>query len=120
MLTSYDAIKQIIVDNWEYLKDIRYPEDDLVEFADSEVPVYTHEIIQEWQDLPRDFQDEGWRIFSPDMTDLTITDLMRYDLYHYYQTQFDLAYRDVEDEMDDTEPDVSIYDFDEGLREEER
>lgn len=103
MLTPDYEIKRIIEDNWDYLKDIRYPEDDLVEYAYSEVPIYTSEIIQEWQDLPNDYRDEGWKMLSPETDDLLIVDLMKYDLYHYYQTLFDLAYAEVKEEREDDE-----------------
>lgn len=98
MLTPYTEILQAIRDDWETLIDHPYPEDVLSEWADSEVPIYTTEIIAEWRDLDSDYWDRG-NDYKTD--DSTITDLMRYDLYAYYTESFYRAYREITDSLEE-------------------
>lgn len=98
MITSDEYIRFAIEESWEYLEESAYPDDLLTEWADSQVPVYTREIIQEWVDLPNDYKDEGWQQYTDNTDNMTITTLMSYDLYYYYQDRYSAIYRQILDE----------------------
>ncbi len=89
MLTSDSDIKREILDNWEYLQEAQYPEDYLTELADSAVPIYTGDIIEEWTDLPFDYRD-NWTEISD--TVHAITSAMSLDLYLYYRERYTSLY----------------------------
>ncbi|CAB4129741.1 hypothetical protein UFOVP115_105 [uncultured Caudovirales phage] len=91
MLTNRNTIESRIKENWEYLSAMPHPEDMISELAESEVPVYTHEIISEWSDLPTDARDEWVDVFVVD-DDTTIATLMGYDLFLYYQSEFFIVF----------------------------
>jgi hypothetical protein len=92
MLYTYSDIKGELLDDWDNLSEQRYPEDSLQEYADSAVPVYTSEIIQEWRDMPREF-DNRWREISESIE--SIEDGMRLDLYLYYLETYHRAYAEL-------------------------
>ena len=99
MLTNQITIESRIKENWEQLSAMPHPEDLISQLADSEVPVYTHEIISEWSDLTLDYRDEWQGVFEVN-EDTTISTLMGYDLFLYYQNAFSVAFIAVRDELE--------------------
>ena len=91
MLTNRLTIESRIKENWEYLSAMPHPEDMISELAESEVPVYTHEIISEWSDLGSDARDEWQGVFVAN-EETTIATLMGYDLFLYYQSEFFIVF----------------------------
>jgi len=69
--------------------------------ADGYVPVYINEIINEWQEMPSEF-DNFWHEYGFS-NDTTIPDLMKIDLYGYYREQTEKAYNEVKNEKDEDE-----------------
>lgn len=103
-LTTYEEIKKQVEEGYEELSESRYPEDLLNEWAESEVPVYTHHIIQEWTDLSPEDSDRWQEIgidFSKD--NYSISDLMVIDLRLYYDRLFSQAWREVQEEKESEE-----------------
>lgn len=92
MLTTYTEILKIVSDDLANIQDHPFADDALTEYADSEVPVYNSEIVEEWRELPSDYWDSGRDLRDHDST---ILDLMRYDLYTYYNEQFYRAYAEL-------------------------
>lgn len=88
MLTSLSDIRQQVIDERKYFES--EPDRAIQEMADSLVPIYNTEIIREWTDLPMSESDR-WQEVGRDET-YTIVDLMRLDLYLYYETQVTLAW----------------------------
>ncbi len=88
-------IRNQILDSWEWLKDANedFIYDRLTEMADSAVPVYNNEIIQDWQEMPSEFDDAGQE-FGID-ADATIIQRMMLDLFAYYQDAYRRVYADV-------------------------
>jgi hypothetical protein len=97
-LTTYNQIKEQIKDELEQLKDSSYPEDIITELADSEVPFYYAEIIEEWCALDSDDID-CWKEQDQKAV-LRITELMAYDLSVYYTRQFLMAWEDIKEELE--------------------
>jgi hypothetical protein len=94
---NYSDIKQELKDHWEQFASNREPGDLLNEFADSACPVYYGEIIKDWQEMPSAFSDvwaeEGY-------TSDSITALMAYDLYNYYNHEYYKIYQELCEEME--------------------
>lgn len=108
-LTTYNEILNIVRDDRAAISEARYVEDYLGEMADGYVPIYTSEVISEWCDLPSDERD-CWQEIGAGEGD-TIDRLMAIDLWLYYRSQFERAWREIEDEhICDTTlmPEISI------------
>lgn len=103
-LTPYEEIKKQVEEGYEELSESRYPEDLLNEWAESEVPVYTNHIIQEWTDLSPEDSDR-WQETGLDLAkeNSTISDLMWIDLRLYYDRLFGQAWREVQEEKESAE-----------------
>ncbi len=100
MLYTYNDIKREITDNWELLELATYPEDTLAEWADSAVPIYTSEIVNEWTDMPYEYRDRWSEITdSPE----SITHLMGLDLYFYYREQYSVIYAEILESKEEEE-----------------
>ena len=67
------------------------------ELVDSYVPVYNHEIIKEWQEMPGDYDDRGADELGADNS-VGIVGRMGLDLYLYYSDLFSEAVAEVEAE----------------------
>jgi hypothetical protein len=98
MLTSYNQIKQEMLDEYDNLT-----EDAVHEIADSNCPIYYSEIIAEWQQLPSEYSDT-WRDHGHEVTpETTITNLMAIDLYYYYLELANKAFAEISVEREDLE-----------------
>ena len=97
MLTTYNEIKQQILDRWSEFESNQHPSDILSEYAESACPTYTSDIIAEWAEMPSEFNDSWQDGFSVCST-ITIAELMWTDLFNYYQHQFQTAYNELAEE----------------------
>jgi len=80
----------------EELDDIR---DRSGEFIDSYLPVYYNGIIEEWKNMPSEYNDRG----SAELGlggEVNIYNLMTLDLYLYYSDLFAEAVQEVEDQLE--------------------
>ncbi len=98
MRFNYSEAKSAVLDQWEQLKEARYPEDLLDQLADSFVPVYNGEIVADWQEMPSDF-DDSWKDLGIAPED-GITRLMMIDLYFYYRDLVNRAYQELTQDME--------------------
>ena len=93
---TYEEIKKELKEHLDELD-----REDLTEWADSFVPVYYNEIIKDWQEMPSEF-DNGWKELSSEMTyETTITSLMAQDLFLYYLSQCETAFRELTEEAEE-------------------
>lgn len=97
-LTPYEEIKKQVEEGYEELSESRYPEDLLNEWAESQMPVYTNHIIQEWTDLSPEDSDR-WQEIGIDFNkeNKNISDLMWIDLWLYYNKLFGQAWHEVQE-----------------------
>jgi len=68
------------------------------EIVDNYVPVYYNRIIEEWKDMPNEYNDRGWAELGGG-GEFTIFNLMSLDLYLYYTDLFNEAMESVESEL---------------------
>ena len=101
MRFNNSEIEQEIRDNLEELRESSHPEEMLNEWADSAVPVYTNEIVKDWQEMPSVFDDVWQEAFTATEEGITIVKLMTIDLYNYYQNTYTRIYNEILEEMED-------------------
>lgn len=73
------------------------------EMVDSYLPVYTNNIIKEWQDMPNDYNNRGSAELGHLGQEIDIINLMSLDLYLYYTDLFSEALTEVEDSLEVSE-----------------
>lgn len=101
-MTTYDEIMQEIKQEIANGADLESIRDRNYEYVDNYVPIYNNRIIEEWQDMPGEYDDRGWsEIGMP--SDTTITGLMSLDLYLYYSDLIDLVLSDLAEELESVE-----------------
>ena len=91
-------IKAELLDNWDNLAEQKYPEDTLQEMADSATPIYTAEVIKDWQEMPSEY-DDTWKEYGAGAND-GIVSLMRIDLFTYYLDTYNRIYREIAHDKD--------------------
>jgi hypothetical protein len=76
--------------------------DNSIQWVDNYVPVYNCYVIEEWQEMPSDYDDRGAEeLGTSDKPDERegIVRLMTLDLYLYYTDLFNEALQEVEDAL---------------------
>jgi hypothetical protein len=70
------------------------------EYVDSYLPVYNNRIVEEWQNMPSEYDNRGSAEFGHLGQEINIINLMSLDLYLYYSDLFTEAIQEVEDELE--------------------
>lgn len=70
------------------------------EYIDGYLPVYYNQIIDEWKDMPSEYNDRGGAELGYG-EEINIYNLMSADLYIYYSDLFGEAIQEVEDSLED-------------------
>jgi len=101
-----DTVKRMVEEirtelaNGEELEDIK---DRSGEFIDSYLPVYYNRIIEEWKDMPSEYNDRGSAELGHLEQEINIINLMTLDLYLYYSDLFAEAVEEVEESLEGVE-----------------
>jgi hypothetical protein len=100
-LYTPEQFKAEILADKEYLLEQTYPQDLAGEYADSGVPVWHSEILDEWRSLPNDYQNRYTEMISelPD----NIYTIMHCDLWIYYQEHYYTEIEALVEERDEQE-----------------
>lgn len=91
----YEDLKQTIT-NGEDMESIR---DNSGEWIDGYLPIYNNNIIEEWKDMPSEYDNRG----SAELgipSDISIIALMQLDLYLYYSDLFFQVLTDIAEELE--------------------
>lgn len=102
-MTTYEEIKQEIkqeITNGESLEDIKERSYELV---DNYVPVYNNRVLEEWQNMPSDYDNRGAQELGHNCEELSIISLMMSDLYLYYTDLVNNVINDLEQELESVE-----------------
>jgi hypothetical protein len=97
---SYEEIKNDILDNWEQLAESAHYEDLINELSESACPVNYSEILKDWQEMPSEWNDSWQENGIPTTEKTTIFSLMSWDLYFYYESQYNIAYTEIKEEKE--------------------
>jgi hypothetical protein len=91
----YEDLKQTIT-NGEDMESIR---NNSGEWIDGYLPVYNNNIIEEWKDMPGEYDNRGAaELGIPG--DISIISLMQLDLYLYYSDVFFQVLTDIAEELE--------------------
>jgi hypothetical protein len=74
-------------------------QDNSGEWVDGYLPVYYNKIVEEWQQMPSEYNDRGAAELGMGQ-EVTIYNLMSLDLYLYYQDIFNDAMAELEEELE--------------------
>lgn len=102
-MTTYDEIMQEIkleIEQGQSLKEIAERSYELV---DNYVPVYNNRVLEEWQNMPGEYDNRGSAELGHNCEDLSIISLMMSDLYLYYSDLVALVISDLEEELESVE-----------------
>jgi flavodoxin len=91
-----DEFKTEIEKGYITLEEIQ---DNSGEWIDGYLPVYYNEIVQEWQEMPSEYNDRGVIELGQTGSE-TIYNLMSLDLYIYYTDIFNEAIAELEEELE--------------------
>lgn len=91
----YEDLKQTIT-NGEDMENIR---DNSGEWIDGYLPVYNNRIIEEWKDMPGEYDNRGAEELGIP-GDISIISLMQLDLYLYYSDIFFQVLSDIAEELE--------------------
>ena len=69
------------------------------EFIDSYLPIYNNQIIEEWQNMPNEYDNRGSAELGQG-GEINIINLMTLDLYLYYSDLFNEAVEEVEESLE--------------------
>jgi len=69
------------------------------EFIDSYLPIYNNQIIEEWQNMPNEYDNRGSLELGLGQ-EINIINLMSLDLYLYYSDLFAEAVKEVEEALE--------------------
>jgi hypothetical protein len=74
-------------------------------FAKSACPVYYSDIIKDWQEMPSEYNDSWQQNGIGTTEETTIFSLMSWDLYFYYESQYNLIFTEIrlDKEQEETE-----------------
>jgi hypothetical protein len=101
---SADTIKSMKEELREEMKHstIEDIEDRSGEFIDGYLPVYNNRIVEEWQNMPSDYDNRGAAELGLGQ-EINIINLMSLDLYIYYGDLFNDALKELKEELEDEE-----------------
>ena len=95
-MTTYPEIKKQLLDEWEHIT-----EDSLFEIADSLVPVYHSQTLEQWRDLSMEETDTWQETIGELSPDTTIFSLMGMDLFNHYLKEVEEAFREITEEKEE-------------------
>jgi hypothetical protein len=101
MTTVEEMKKELLtaLSNGEELDDIK---DRSGEWVDGYLPVYNNRIIEEWQQMPSEYDNRGYTELGQG-GEIDIINLMSLDLYLYYSDLFSEAITEVDEEQEEAE-----------------
>ena len=99
MSTLNDMIEEVKreIANGAELEELR---DNSGEWVDSYLPVYNNRIVEEWQNMPSDYDNRGYAELGGG-GEVNIINLMTLDLYLYYSDLWNDALNEVESELEE-------------------
>ena len=102
-MTTYDEIMQEIKQEIEQGQDLDSIQDRSYELVDNYVPVYNNRVLEEWKDMPSDYDNRGAQELGHNCEEIDIIRLMSADLYIYYTELVGLVIDDLAQELESVE-----------------
>ena len=70
------------------------------ELVDNYVPIYNNKVMEEWQNMPSDYDNRGAEELGHNCDEIDIIKLMQGDLYLYYSDLVSEVINDLEQELE--------------------
>ena len=102
-MTTYDEIMQEIKQEIEQGQDLDSIQDRSYELVDNYVPVYNNRVLEEWKNMPSDYDNRGAQELGHNCEEIDIIRLMSADLYIYYTELVGLVIDDLAQELESVE-----------------
>jgi hypothetical protein len=96
-LPTVAQAKKRILDDVPNILESKYPDDELTELVDSDLPIYNSEIVYQWSKLPSEFENE---LIGNVDKGTTIYNLMSFDLYDFYKDVYSKALEEIKEEKE--------------------
>ena len=93
-----EEFRNAIKEHDETLEDIR---DNSGEWIEGYLPVYNNKIVEEWQEMPSEYDNRGAVELGHLEQEINIINLMSLDLYLYYNDIFNEAVNELEEEEEE-------------------
>jgi len=95
-LPTVAQAKKRILDDVPNILESKYPDDELTELVDSDLPIYNSEIVYQWAKLPVEFENPIGFVDA----ETTIYKLMTFDLYDFYKDVYGKALEEIKEEAE--------------------
>jgi hypothetical protein len=99
-MTTYDEIMQEIKQEIEQGQELDCIKDRSYELVDNYVPIYNNKVMEEWQNMPSDYDNRGAEELGHNCDEIDIIKLMQGDLYLYYSDLVSEVINDLEQELE--------------------
>jgi hypothetical protein len=99
MRFTFNEIKKDLLDNWAEFTE-QNADDKITEYADGYCPIYNNEIIQDWAEMPSEFND-SWRESCDGLSGIIA--MMSYDLFTFYLSETTRAYDQLKKEREEND-----------------
>jgi hypothetical protein len=99
-MTTYDEIMQEIkqeISNGQTLEEVKERSHEIV---DGYIPIYNNRVLEEWQNMPNDYDNRGAAELGHNCQEIDIISLMQADLYLYYSDIVAAALYDLDQELE--------------------
>lgn len=98
--TTQEKMKEELLEELKNGGDIDQIKDNSGEWIDSWLPVYNNRIIEEWQNMPSDYDNRGYAELGAG-AEINIVNLMSMDLYLYYSDLWNEVVEEIESELEE-------------------
>lgn len=98
--TTQERMKEELLEELKNGGDIDQIKDNSGEWIDSWLPVYNNRIIEEWQNMPSDYDNRGYAELGAG-AEINIVNLMSMDLYLYYSDLWNKVVEEIESELEE-------------------
>lgn len=98
--TTQERMKEELLEELKNGGDIDQIKDNSGEWIDSWLPVYNNRIIEEWQNMPNEYDNRGYAELGAG-AEINIVNLMSMDLYLYYSDLWNEVVEEIESELEE-------------------
>jgi hypothetical protein len=96
---TQEGMKEELVNEIAQGSDLDTIKDNSHEWIDGWIPVYNNRIIEEWQNMPSEYDNRGANELGYNDSELDIVRLMSLDLYLYYTDLFNEVIEEMEEDI---------------------
>lgn len=100
MLLTHENIKEYLLSDIKN-NNLDLDDYDLFYLVDSYLPVYNSDIIENWKNMPSEYDDRGMLEYGHDCNNLSIVKLMQFDLTIYLYDLINDIMEEIKSELEE-------------------